>query len=61
MFIKLFTYFFINLDLKISSSRISLVIQWLRIYLPMQGVWVLSLVCEDPTCCRATKPMYRNY
>ena len=60
MFIKLFTYFFINLDFQISSSRISLVVQWLRIYLPMQGMWVLSLVWEDPTCCRA-KPMYRNY
>ena len=23
--------------------------------------WVQSLVWEDSTCCRATKPVYRNY
>ena len=34
----------------------SLVVQWLRIHLPMQGTWVPSLVWEDPTCGRATKP-----
>ena len=34
------------------SSRASLGIQWLRIHLPMQGTWVLSLVWEDPTRCR---------
>ena len=28
----------------------SVVIQWLRICLPMQGTWVQSLVWEDPTC-----------
>ena len=39
----------------------SLVVQWLRIYLPMQGTWVQSLVWEDSTCRRATKPMYHNY
>ena len=38
------------------SSRISLVVQWLRICLPVQGTQVWSLVCEDPTCHRATKP-----
>ena len=33
----------------------SLVAQWLRIYLPMQGTQVRSLVQEDPTClCAAT-------
>ena len=35
----------------------SLVIQWLRIQLPMQGTWVQSLVWEDPTCLRVTKRM----
>ena len=34
----------------------SLVVQWLRIGLPMQGKWVRSLVQEDPTCYGATKP-----
>ena len=35
----------------------SLVVQWLRICLPMQGPQVWSLVWEDPTCCGATKPV----
>ena len=39
----------------------SLVVQWLRICLPMQGTWVRSLVWEDPTCHGATKPMHHNY
>ena len=39
----------------------SLVAQWLRICLPMQGTWVRSLVREDPTCHGATKPMRHNY
>ena len=38
----------------------SLVAQWLRIHLPMQGTQVWSLVWEDPTCCRATKPVRHN-
>ena len=32
------------------SGRPSLVIQWLRICLPMQGTWVQPLVWEDSTC-----------
>ena len=39
----------------------SLVVQWLRLCLPMQGTWVRSLVWEDPTCHRATKPLHHNY
>ena len=39
----------------------SLVAQWLRIHLPMQGTQVRSLVRENPTCRRATKPMHHNY
>ena len=38
-----------------------LVVQWLRIHLPMQGTRVRALVQEDPTCCRATKPVHHNY
>ena len=34
----------------------SLVAQWLRVHLPMQGTRVRALVGEDPTCRRATKP-----
>ena len=43
------------------TSRTSLVTQWLRIHLPMQGTRVRALVREDPTCCGATKPMCHNY
>ena len=39
----------------------SLVVQWLRIRLPMQGTWVRALVREDPTCHGATKPVCHNY
>ena len=39
----------------------SLVAQWLRICLPMQGTQVRSLVQEGPTCCGAAKPVSRNY
>ena len=35
----------------------SLVAQWLRIHLPMQGTQVRALVREDPTCRGATKPV----
>ena len=38
----------------------SLMIQWLRIHLPMQGTWVGPLVLEDPTYCGATKPVHHN-
>ena len=41
--------------------RASLVAQWLRIRLPMQGTWVRALVREDPTCHGATKPVRYNY
>ena len=39
----------------------SLVAQWLRIHLPMQGTRVQSLVRKDPTCCGATKPVHHSY
>ena len=39
----------------------SLVAQWLRIRLPMQGTQVQALVREDPTCHGATKPVHHNY
>ena len=37
--------------------RAFLVVQWLRICLPMQGTSVQSLVQEDSTCLGATKPV----
>jgi len=39
----------------------SLVVQWLRICLAMQGTGVQSLVREDPTCLGTAKPMLHNY
>ena len=42
-------------------DRTSLVAQWLRIRLPMQGTWVRALVREDSTCRGATKPVHQNY
>ena len=51
----------INRWLVKEDVRASLVAQWLRICLPMQGTRVQSLVWEDPTCCRATKLVCHNY
>ena len=46
----------------INISRIwtSLVVQWLRICLPMQGTEVRSLVWDNSTCCKATRPVRHN-
>ena len=41
-------------------ARASLVVQWLRICLPMQGTRVRALVWEDPTCHGATRPVSHN-
>ena len=41
--------------------RTSLVAQWLRICLPMQGTRVRALVLEDPTCRGAARPVCHNY
>ena len=46
---------------KIPHSGTSLVAQWLRIRLPMQGTRVQALVQEDPTCRAATKPSRHKY
>ena len=42
-------------------SGASLVAQWLRVCLPMQGTRVRALVWEDPTCRGATGPVSHNY
>ena len=39
----------------------SLVAQWLRVCLPMQGTRIRALVWEDPTCRGATGPVSHNY
>ena len=43
------------------TVQTSLVLQWLRICLPMQKTQVQSLPREDSTCCGATKPVCHNY
>ena len=48
-------------DLSLEECWASLVRQWLRIRLPMQGTWVRALVREDSTCHGATKPVHHNY
>ena len=50
-----------ELLLKNARFGTSLVAQWLRLCLPMQGTQVRALVWEDPTCHRATKPVRHNY
>ena len=47
--------------LKKVKRWIFLGVQWIRVRLPMQGTWVWSLVLEDPTCHRTTKPVHHNY
>ena len=60
-----FFFFFHNspwvILFKMHCQRASLVVQGLRICLAMQGTPVPSLVWDDPTCHRATKPMQHNY
>ena len=43
------------------SSKTFLVVQWLRIHLPMQGALVWPPVQEDPTCQGATRPLEHKY
>ena len=47
--------------IKVAEMRTSLVMSWVRICLPMQGTWVGSLVGEDSTFLRATKPTGHNH
>ena len=43
------------------KSWASLVAQWLRVRLPMQGTRVQALVWEDPACHGMAGPMCHNY
>ena len=38
----------------------SLVVQWLRIHLPIPGIQLRSLAWEESTCHRATKPVFQS-
>ena len=50
-----------KISTKINKSRASLIAQWLRICLALQGTPVSSPVWEDPTCLGAAKPVHHNY
>ena len=50
-----------HIHIKKHISWTTLAVQWLRIHLPMQGIWVRSLVWEDSTCLGASKAMHCNY
>ena len=50
-----------HLYLTMENDGASLVAQWLRIRLPIQGTRVRALVREGPTCRGATKPVRHNY
>ena len=52
--------YMVHFYLLIGRSGASLVVQWLRICLPMQGTRVRALVWEDPTCPGATRPVSHN-
>ena len=50
--------------IEVSSKKgegASLVAQWLKVCLPMQGTRVRALVWEDPTCRGAAGPVSHNY
>ena len=51
----------IQIKFRDSQGRASLVVQWLRIHLPIQRIQVRSLVQEDATCRGATKPVGHSY
>ena len=50
-----------NINFKNTCIGTSLVAQWLRICLTMEGTRVRALVWEDPTCPGVTKPGRHNY
>ena len=54
-------YLYTLMKVKNLFQGTSLVAQWLRIRLPMQGTRVQALVREDPTCHGATKPACHSY
>ena len=51
----------VRLDLRADAWGFPGRVQWLRICLPMQGIWVQSLLREDPTCRGEAGPMCHNY
>ena len=58
---RIFVFYLNHSKLLLTVFMASLVTQWLRIHLPMQGTRVRALVREDPTCHGATKTVHHNY
>ena len=52
---------YVSPSLKELLLRSSLVAQWYRVHLLMQERGVRSLIWEDPTGHRVTKPVHHNY
>ena len=52
---------FKGVQFKKNKAWASLVVQWLRVCLPVQGTRVRALVWEDPTCRGAARPVSHNY
>ena len=50
----------VKMIIKIVVLQTSLVVQWLRAHMPMQGTQVWSLVREDPTCQGAPKSVHHS-
>ena len=42
------------------GTRTYLVLEWIRILLPVQGTWIQSLAWEDSTSREATKSLHHN-
>ena len=60
LYLRKYLGYFSFLPSRIMSFWASLVAQWLRVCLPMQGTRVRALVWEDPTCRGVTKPVSHN-
>ena len=58
---KVCSYFCLKIFILKIKYWASLVAQWLRICLLMQGTGVRALVWEDPTCHGAAGPVSHNY
>ena len=57
----MFPVIIVNSDVYMNMTKTSLVAQWIRICLSVQGTQVWCLIWEGSTCCGATKPVNHNY
>ena len=62
MKVKISSYFLsVSIFLKEYETGSSLMVQWIKIHLPMQKTQVQSLFKQYSTFCEATKSMHHNY